>query len=1278
MNLHQVLGTNLFKYASLALVLNIFPVCWAQSQNVTISYLNTDNYPEVEAGFIATTSDGMKIFNSTVDDFSISENNTSSKILEVINPRQQYQPVSIVIMIDISLSMDGRRLSLVKEGLADFIEQLPLETSEVAIACFSDESYIYTDFTQNKNRLISALNRIKNINGTNFNNAFLHPNLGALAIGENAKNKKVVVFVTDGLGTTDAERVADVANQISAQVFAINVFLAIPKDLKALTHKTKGEYFERLTNKNQFRTATTAIFKKLECTDYGIVRWLSKQDCEISKPVQLKYKGVLVELDYDVPAGKVGIVDVNPSLIQFGASKTGVEQVQNLRVTARNIPITLNSFDIDPNSPFQTDSFSFPMQLKSGEAVNARVKFKADEAGLFETNLRVNTAECPETKVKLLAGGEEQIKLIFPRGGEIFIVGEDTSILWEGVKRTQPVDIAYRFSEHDKWQFIDKAGQLRFLWHLPNDTGSKVQVKLTPIKLADENLEISAIIEGGTVPFKNIYFSNDGSRIVTTDQNKFVKSWNPQTGKVINSLGGYEAEKALSPDNDRFFLFLKDETFVWSISTIRITGRISTIGKKVFTSTILPDGSQVLMPANVSTDPAKNARIWSGITDYKAFLINEPNIKWATFTPDGKLTITLNDKNGITIFETDSAKKTGSIQYKETINSIVISPDGSKALLKLPQEIAMVDLLSQQELYRLQQVQFNKFTGEGQFFLTNNRTLVNVSTGKIVTELNNTKVYEISSKSAYLVFNRQDSLYLVNLKSKENILQIPGKPFRLARFSGDESKIYILNLNNNVEIYETATGTFLGIIDNVSRKICDLIINPASPQLALLMDDNRLEIWSPGSNLAMQDAISGKFTIASPKPSVIDTIQFYDQPAGGSKELNIKKFAWNNSRYPLKITNMTISGKDAPEFEILANAFPVRLDAKSQLAQEFIFKPTSIGTKTAVVKTYTAVDSFTTVIIGRGTTQKIIPVIRYFDFGKVKTGSFKDTLVPVLVNTGKEPVIIRNTENLGPDEIQFEIVQKQEFKLTPGDTMKAIIRFIPVTRGKTNTLLTFSPLAEEHKIVLSGEGISPREVIISGTTRNAADSVPVEAWVKKTDLGSNRVMEELTTGTDGKFTLKLLADRNFGITAERENFISTSVNIDLSEKVTADTVYQDIYLTEIKTGAIIRFNCIFFEFNKSTLLGGSQADLNRLLEVIGKYKNHKFEIHGHTDYVGSDTYNINLSKARAEAVMNYLVKNGTPKEQLSIRYFGEKNPVAPNTNDEGRALNRRVELKVME
>jgi OOP family OmpA-OmpF porin len=71
------------------------------------------------------------------------------------------------------------------------------------------------------------------------------------------------------------------------------------------------------------------------------------------------------------------------------------------------------------------------------------------------------------------------------------------------------------------------------------------------------------------------------------------------------------------------------------------------------------------------------------------------------------------------------------------------------------------------------------------------------------------------------------------------------------------------------------------------------------------------------------------------------------------------------------------------------------------------------------------------------------------------------------------------------------------------------------------------------------------------------------------------------------------------------------------------------------------------------------------------------EVGAYTDDVGTDQYNNELSQKRAVAVKTYLVEKGAKTEQLQTKGYGERSPVVPNTNDENRALNRRVEFKIV-
>ncbi|MBN1758992.1 MAG: OmpA family protein [Chitinispirillaceae bacterium] len=113
---------------------------------------------------------------------------------------------------------------------------------------------------------------------------------------------------------------------------------------------------------------------------------------------------------------------------------------------------------------------------------------------------------------------------------------------------------------------------------------------------------------------------------------------------------------------------------------------------------------------------------------------------------------------------------------------------------------------------------------------------------------------------------------------------------------------------------------------------------------------------------------------------------------------------------------------------------------------------------------------------------------------------------------------------------------------------------------------------------------------------------------------------------------------------------------------------------EIKRGKLI-LEGVNFESGKAVLTPGSYTTLNRVRESLAEWENVRCEIRGHTDNIGSEELNLRLSKARAEAVMEYLVRNGIEPSRLRAIGLGESAPVANNRTAEGRAMNRRVELQ---
>ena len=110
---------------------------------------------------------------------------------------------------------------------------------------------------------------------------------------------------------------------------------------------------------------------------------------------------------------------------------------------------------------------------------------------------------------------------------------------------------------------------------------------------------------------------------------------------------------------------------------------------------------------------------------------------------------------------------------------------------------------------------------------------------------------------------------------------------------------------------------------------------------------------------------------------------------------------------------------------------------------------------------------------------------------------------------------------------------------------------------------------------------------------------------------------------------------------------------------------------------VINLKGVTFEFNKTRLRPDAQTILDWATGILKKYPDMKVEIAGHTDNVGSDEYNQKLSEGRAESVKGYFVEHGVPDTQLSVKGYGEAEPIADNASEDGRERNRRVELRIL-
>ena len=170
---------------------------------------------------------------------------------------------------------------------------------------------------------------------------------------------------------------------------------------------------------------------------------------------------------------------------------------------------------------------------------------------------------------------------------------------------------------------------------------------------------------------------------------------------------------------------------------------------------------------------------------------------------------------------------------------------------------------------------------------------------------------------------------------------------------------------------------------------------------------------------------------------------------------------------------------------------------------------------------------------------------------------------------------------------------------------------------------------------------------------------------------------------DGLFKLEAIPGNDYKLVAEAPGFLRKSYDFSTRNTQWSDTLNLDIQLVPINDKPIVLEN-IYFDFDKSDLRPEVKLCLDTtLIKVLIDNPEISIEFSAHTDSKGSPSYNLKLSQARAESVVNYIKEKGISPERVVAKGYGETMPVAPNTNDdgsdnpEGRKKNRRVEFKII-
>jgi outer membrane protein OmpA-like peptidoglycan-associated protein len=143
------------------------------------------------------------------------------------------------------------------------------------------------------------------------------------------------------------------------------------------------------------------------------------------------------------------------------------------------------------------------------------------------------------------------------------------------------------------------------------------------------------------------------------------------------------------------------------------------------------------------------------------------------------------------------------------------------------------------------------------------------------------------------------------------------------------------------------------------------------------------------------------------------------------------------------------------------------------------------------------------------------------------------------------------------------------------------------------------------------------------------------------------------------------------LAAQQADLDKTALRAKLAEQLNSVLQTRDT-----ARGLIVNMSDVLFDTAKYTLKPGAREKLSKVAGILLAYPGLNIEVDGHTDNVGGDEYNQNLSEQRAGSVRDYLVAQGVATNSVTAKGFGKTQPVATNDTAEGRQINRRVELVV--
>jgi outer membrane protein OmpA-like peptidoglycan-associated protein len=198
------------------------------------------------------------------------------------------------------------------------------------------------------------------------------------------------------------------------------------------------------------------------------------------------------------------------------------------------------------------------------------------------------------------------------------------------------------------------------------------------------------------------------------------------------------------------------------------------------------------------------------------------------------------------------------------------------------------------------------------------------------------------------------------------------------------------------------------------------------------------------------------------------------------------------------------------------------------------------------------------------------------------------------------------------------------------------------------------------------------EILAQGKISDSRTGKGVKASIHYSSIPTGGITGRFN---DSTFSFAIFGTAKYQITAEAKGYSPRTVIVDPKDINTNKRVLRDITLTP--SGETMRLQHLIFAQGKSTIDPKSYGELDEVAQMMKENTRIVIQLEGHTDNQGSSKANLALSEDRVEAVKKYLVVKGVAKDRIKTKAFGGSQPIANEMTQEARAMNRRVEMRIL-